>query len=40
MIRFADGQRFKIKGETYQLVHRIITQATFQQVLEATANGT
>jgi len=39
VIRFADGQRFKIKGDRYIELHRLVTQATFNQVLKATASG-
>lgn len=39
VLRFVDGQRFKIKGDAYLLVHRIKTQATFGQVLDAMQNG-
>jgi RNA ligase len=40
VLRYADGQRFKVKGEVYRLVHRITRQTSFNQVLEAAAAGT
>jgi RNA ligase len=39
VVRFADGERLKIKGEAYRLAHRILTQVTFGQVLYAVKNG-
>ena len=39
VVRFADGQRFKIKGDRYIELHRLVTQATFNRVLKAVASG-
>lgn len=39
VLRFADGQRFKIKGEAYRLAHRIMTQVTFSRVLQSVQAG-
>lgn len=39
VIRCADGLRLKVKGDAYRLVHRIKTQATFNQVLDAMSEG-
>jgi RNA ligase len=36
---FADGSMFKFKGAMYQLAHRFLTGVTFNQVLQAVANG-
>jgi RNA ligase len=36
---FADGQRFKIKGDRYKEVHRLVTNTSFRRVLEAIAAG-
>ena len=38
--RFADGQRFKVKGEHYVFLHRLVTQASFKRVIRAMADGT
>jgi hypothetical protein len=40
VVRCADGQRFKVKGDAYRIAHRIRTQATFGQVLAAVAEAT
>lgn len=37
--RFADGQRFKVKGEHYVFLHRLVTQASFKRVVRAMADG-
>jgi RNA ligase len=37
VLLFADGQRFKIKGDRYKEVHRLVTNASFRRVLEAVA---
>lgn len=37
---FADGQRFKFKGDAYLEIHRMITGLSFNRVLESVANGT
>lgn len=39
VIRFADGERLKIKGDAYRLAHRIMTGVTFNRVLEAVRDG-
>ncbi|MBI1276788.1 MAG: hypothetical protein GC179_01535 [Anaerolineaceae bacterium] len=36
---FGDGSMFKFKGAMYQLAHRFLTGVTFNQVLQAVANG-
>jgi RNA ligase len=40
VIEFSDGQRFKVKGDQYVEVHRLVTNATFKRVLEAVASDT
>lgn len=37
--RFADGRRFKVKGEHYVFLHRLVTQASFKRVVRAMADG-
>jgi RNA ligase len=37
---FADGQRFKFKGDRYMELHRLITGLSFKHTLEAVAAGT
>lgn len=39
VMRFSDGSRFKMKGDRYIEIHRIVTQTTFRRVLESVANG-
>jgi RNA ligase len=39
VVRFADNERVKIKGEAYRLAHRIMTGVTFNRVLEAVREG-
>lgn len=36
---FADGQRFKFKGEQYKALHRLVTGLSFKNTLDAVANG-
>lgn len=36
---FADGQRFKFKGEQYKALHRLISGLSFKNTLDAVANG-
>lgn len=40
VLLFADGQRFKVKGDRYVEVHRLVTNATFRRVLESVTQGT
>lgn len=37
---FADGQRFKFKGDAYKALHRLVTRLSFNRVLEAVTAGT
>lgn len=39
VVRFADGQRLKFKGDAYRLAHRIMTGVTFNRVLDAVRDG-
>lgn len=39
VLRFADGQRFKVKGDAYKIAHKLMTGVTFSRVLEAVASG-
>jgi RNA ligase len=39
VLRFADGQRFKVKGQAYLEIHRLISGLSFNRVLEAMAQG-
>ena len=39
VVTFADNSMFKFKGAMYQLAHRFLTGVTFNQVLQAVANG-
>lgn len=39
VVEFADGQRFKFKGEEYLKLHRLISGLSFKSVLEAVASG-
>lgn len=39
VIRYADGERLKIKGDAYRLAHKIMTGVTFNRVLEAVRDG-
>jgi len=39
VIRFRNGERFKIKGDRYLELHRIVTQASFRHVLRAVESG-
>jgi RNA ligase len=40
VLLFSDGSRFKIKGDRYKEVHRLVSNATFKRVLESVANDT
>ena len=40
VMRFADGKRFKVKGDAYRAVHRILSNLTFKAILEQAANET
>jgi len=40
VLRFEDGSRFKVKGDRYLELHRLIHYASFKHVLEAVASGT
>jgi RNA ligase len=35
VLRFADSSRFKVKGEEYKLIHRLIMQISYKNVIEA-----
>lgn len=39
VVRFADGERLKVKGDAYKLAHRILTGVNFNRVLEAVRDG-
>lgn len=39
VMRFADGQRFKIKGDRYTELHRLITGLSYKRVLGAVQQG-
>jgi len=39
VVRFSDGSRWKIKGDRYQEIHRLISQASYRRVLEAVQGG-
>lgn len=39
VVEFADGQRFKFKGEEYKQLHKILSGLTFNRVLEAYKAG-
>ncbi len=39
VVEFADGQRFKFKGDRYMELHRLISGLSFKHTLEAVANG-
>ncbi|MEM9067072.1 MAG: RNA ligase [Myxococcota bacterium] len=39
VLEFADGQRFKFKGDEYKRVHRIVTGLTFSRVLDLVREG-
>lgn len=39
VVRFADGERLKFKGDAYRLAHRIMTGVTFNRVLDAVRDG-
>jgi RNA ligase len=40
VLRFGDGERFKVKGEAYRLAHKLLTGISFKTVLEAVQAGT
>lgn len=40
VLRFANGERFKVKGDQYKLVHRLIMQISRKHVIEAMCDGT
>ena len=37
--RFSNGERFKVKGDAYRELHRLIHLASFKRVLEAVRDG-
>lgn len=39
VLRFDDGQRFKVKGDAYKLAHKLLTGISFKRVLEAMSAG-
>ncbi len=39
VLRYSDNTRFKIKGDAYQMAHRILTGCNFRHVLEAVEKG-
>lgn len=39
VLRFNDGTRFKVKGDTYRELHRIISNISPKAILEALASG-
>jgi len=38
-LRFADGQRFKVKGTSYLTLHRLVSRATYPAVVKAMMRG-
>lgn len=40
VLRYAGGERFKVKGDQYKVAHKLMTGISFNRVLEAMANGT
>lgn len=40
VLLFSDGSRFKVKGDRYKEVHRIIANATFNGILKSMTNAT
>lgn len=40
VVEYSDGSRFKFKGDRYLELHRIVTNATFNRILEAVRWGT
>lgn len=40
VIRCADGQRWKVKGEAYRQLHRLLSRVSERAVLDAIAGGT
>lgn len=39
VLRFADGTRWKVKGDAYKLAHKLMTGVSFRRVLEAVQFG-
>lgn len=39
VLRFSDGERYKVKGDAYLLAHRIMTGCNFKRVLTAVEQG-
>jgi RNA ligase len=39
VLRFANGERLKVKGSAYIVAHKLLTQVTFARVLEAVQAG-
>lgn len=39
VVRFADGKRFKMKGDEYRRMHRFVTGLSFNRVLEAVRDN-
>ncbi len=39
VLRFASGNRFKVKGDLYKIAHRLMTGISFSRVLDAVASG-
>lgn len=39
VVRFANGERLKVKGEAYKIAHKFLANVTFDRVLEACADG-
>jgi len=37
VVRYSDGERYKIKGDAYRLAHKMMTGISFKRVLEAVA---
>jgi RNA ligase len=40
VLRYSDGERYKIKGGAYRLAHRLMTGLSFRRVLDAYRDGT
>lgn len=39
VLRYTDGERYKVKGEQYKIAHKLMTGISFKRVLEAVASG-
>lgn len=39
VLRYSNGERFKVKGEAYRVAHKLITGVSFNRVLEAMQAG-